>query len=100
MMADLSVSINAVMQVEEKGYINVARGEYCGEDNGGWRTPDDSSIEMEGEEEEGTEEMFYVNVLTREKEKEGEREVAKESVRERSPDSSGKEVEIGEEGAL
>jgi hypothetical protein len=35
---------------------------------------------MKGEEEEGTEEMFYVNMLTREKEKEGEREVAKDSV--------------------
>jgi hypothetical protein len=48
MMADLPVSINAVIneqeeeEKEEEGYINIARGKYCGEDNGGWRTPDDS----------------------------------------------------------
>jgi hypothetical protein len=65
MMADLTVSVNMMVneqeEEEEERYVNVARGEHRGEDNGGGRTPDDSWLEMETEEE--TEEMFYANVL-------------------------------------
>jgi hypothetical protein len=59
----------------------MARGEHHGEDNGGWRMPDDSWLEMEVEEE--TEEMFYVNVLVREEEEkeDGGRETAGDNVR-------------------
>jgi hypothetical protein len=56
MMANLTVSVNTVMneqaeEEEDKGYVNVARGNYHGEDNGGWRMPDDSWLGMEAEEE-------------------------------------------------
>jgi hypothetical protein len=49
MMAGVNASVNTVMdeQEEEEGYINVARGEYCGESREGWRTPDGSWLEME-----------------------------------------------------
>ncbi len=73
MMAGLNASINTVMDEheEEEGYINVAGGKYCGESGReGWRTPDDSWLEMEAMEEEDAGKMFYVNALVREEEDE------------------------------
>jgi hypothetical protein len=67
MMAGLNASINMVVdgKEEEEGYVNTLRGERCGENTGGWETPDDSWLEMEAveEEEEG---IFYLNVLVKE----------------------------------
>jgi hypothetical protein len=78
----------------------MARGEYHGEDNRGWMMPDDSWLEMEAEEKEGIEEMFYVNVLVREEEEEGGREAAGGNMREKSPSPPEKGVETEEEKTL
>jgi hypothetical protein len=70
MMAGLNASVNMVVDEEEEGgYVNVARGKQWEENAEEWDTPDDSWLEMEAieKEEEG---IFYVNVLTNEREEE------------------------------
>jgi hypothetical protein len=89
MLAGLNANVNLVTEEdegeEENGYVNVARGEQCEENRGGWETLDDSWLEMEAAGED-KEEVFYVNILTGEEdgiEQDGGRkeEVQKRAVR-------------------
>jgi hypothetical protein len=86
MLAGLNASVNLVAEEEEGGeedrYFNVARVERYGKNMGGLETPNHSWLEMEaaGEEEEG---VFYVNILTEEKDEGGKTRNWKERMRKR-----------------
>jgi hypothetical protein len=56
---------------EEEGFINMAGGEYIQEDNNGWRSPDDSWLDMHGESDGPT---YHINVIIEDKDSEEELE--------------------------
>jgi hypothetical protein len=69
MMVGTTSTVNSVgsdEDDEEEGYVNTARGEYTYSRTGGWRTSDDSWLELEDECEEGP--VYHVNVIIKEEE--------------------------------
>jgi hypothetical protein len=53
MMTGTESTVNSVVwrrSEEEEATVNLAKGEYWHEDKDGWRTPDDSWLELEHEE--------------------------------------------------
>jgi hypothetical protein len=48
----------------EEGYVNLAKGEHSFENNNGWRTPDDSLLELEAADD--IMHVYHVNIIMEE----------------------------------
>ncbi len=65
MMVSAELAVNSVIyeKGEEEGFVNLARVNHDQEDGNGWRTPNDSWLDMEEEE---NAQVFHINVILEE----------------------------------